>query len=179
MQQNTNRRKFVKNAGAAAGFMIVKAESVRGSQANSALTLGLIGCGNRSALVTGYFVNNESAKVTAICDIYDDKIEAALKRYPGAVTFKDYKDLLATGVDAVFIATPAFLHPEQFEAAVKARKHIFMETPVAVEPPGCRRIEAAAARADKTQRISVDYQQRYGADYRAAHRIVLSGELGD
>ncbi|MCP4246457.1 MAG: twin-arginine translocation signal domain-containing protein, partial [bacterium] len=87
MQQNTNRRQFVKNAGAAAGFMIVQADSVRGSQANSALTLGLIGCGNRSALVTGYFVNNESAKVTAICDIYDDKIEAALKRYPGATAF--------------------------------------------------------------------------------------------
>ncbi|MCP5110961.1 MAG: Gfo/Idh/MocA family oxidoreductase, partial [bacterium] len=107
------------------------------------------------------------------------KIEAALKRYPGATAFKDYKTLLATGVDAVFIATPAFLHPEHFEAAVEARKHIFLEKPVAVDAAGCRRIEAAAARADKTKRISVDYQQRYGADYRAAHRIVLSGELGD
>ena len=93
MQQKANRRGFLKNAGAAAGFMIVNAESVRGSQANSALSLGLIGCGNRSALVSKFFVNSEFATVTAICDIYDDKIEAALKRYPGATTFRDYKEL--------------------------------------------------------------------------------------
>jgi hypothetical protein len=38
------RRNFVK---AAAAFTIVSPQAVRGSQANSAMTLGLIGCGNR------------------------------------------------------------------------------------------------------------------------------------
>jgi len=47
-----------------------------------------------------------------------------------------------------------------------------------VDPAGCRRVVAAAKQADKTKRISVDYQQRYGKDYRRAYEIIQSGELG-
>lgn len=176
MEKDTTRRNFVKTA---TGLLVAQAHLVRGSQANSALSLGLIGCGNRGMYVSGIFAKNEFAKVTAVCDIYDDKLDAATKKYSGAKTFKDYKELLAQpDVDAVLIATPAFLHPEHFEAAVEARKHIYMEKPAAVDPEGCRRVMAAARKADKTKRISVDYQQRYGKDYRKAYEIVRRGELG-
>ena len=67
---------------------------------------------------------------------------------------------------------------EHFEAAVKARKHIFMEKPAGVDPAGCQRVVEAAKKADTTKRITVDYQQRYGKDYRNAYEIVKSGELG-
>ncbi len=180
MGETSGRRDFLTGAGVTAtGFMIVNAESVRGSQANSALSLGLIGCGNRGMYVSGIFAKNEFAKVSAICDIYDDRIEAGKRKYSGAKVFKDYKQLLASDVDAVLIATPAFLHPEMFEVAVEARKHIYMEKPAAVDPEGCRRVEAAARKADPAKRITVDFQQRYGADYRKAYQIVKSGELGD
>jgi predicted dehydrogenase len=179
MPDINNRRDFVKISGAAGlGLMIVKPEIVRGTQANSALSVGLIGCGNRGSYVSGIFAKNEFAKVTAICDIYDDKLAAAGKLYSGARPYKSHKDLLASDVDAVLIATPAFLHPEHFEAAVASRKHIYMEKPAGVNPAGCRRVIAAAKKADKTKRITVDYQQRYGTDYRKAHAVVKSGELG-
>src|SRR3990172_2488544 len=35
------------------------------------------------------------------------------------------------------------------EAAIKAGKHAFIEKPVAVDPPGCRRVLAAAAEAKR------------------------------
>lgn len=178
MSDNSSRRDFVTASGVAAGFMILNPQAVRGSQSNSALSLGLIGCGGRGMYVSGIFVKNEFAKVTAVCDIYEDKLSAATEKYSGAKPFKNFKDLLATDVDAVLIATPAFLHPEHFEAAVAARKHIFMEKPAAVDAAGCRRVVAAARKADKTKRITVDYQQRYGKDYRKARQIVSSGELG-
>jgi myo-inositol 2-dehydrogenase/D-chiro-inositol 1-dehydrogenase len=174
---NSTRRNFVKTTGAAA-FLTVGPQSVRGAQANSALSLGLIGCGNRGMYVSGIFAKNEFAKVTAVCDIYDDRLDAAEQKYSGTKRFKDYKDLLASDVDAVLIATPAFLHPEHFEAAVAARKHIYMEKPAAVNAAGCRRVIAAARKADKSKRITVDYQQRYGKDYRKANAVVKSGELG-
>ncbi len=179
MPDTTSRRDFVKASGAAGlGLMIVKPEIARGSQANSALSIGLIGCGNRGSYVSGIFAKNEFAKVTAVCDIYEDKLAAAEKKYSGARRFKSHKDLLASDVDAVLIATPAFLHPEHFEAAVAARKHIYMEKPAGVNPAGCRRVIEAAKKADKSKRITVDYQQRYGTDYRKAHAVVKSGELG-
>jgi predicted dehydrogenase len=174
----SHRRDFFKSASTgAAGLMILKPGQVRG-QANAAVSLGLIGCGNRGMYVSGLFAKNEFVKVTAICDIYEDKIKNATAKYSGAKAFKSYHDLLASDVDAVLIATPAFLHPEHFEAAVKARKHIFLEKPAAVDAAGCRRVLEAAKKADPTKRISVDFQQRYGKDYRKAYQVVKSGELG-
>ena len=123
-------RKTAKAATVAAStFSIVKAQSVSGTQANSALTLGLIGCGGRGMYVSGIFAKNEFLKVTGFCDIYQDKLDAAGKRYSGAKSYTKYQELLASDVDAVLIATPAYLHPEHFEAAVKAKKHIFLEKP--------------------------------------------------
>jgi myo-inositol 2-dehydrogenase / D-chiro-inositol 1-dehydrogenase len=174
--QVTTRRDLL--AAGATSLTILKPQLVRGAQANSALSVGLIGCGRRGTYVSTFFTKNEFAKMAAVCDIYDDQLAAAAQKFSGAKTFKNYHDLLASDVDAVYIATPPYLHPEHFEAAVKARKHIFMEKPAGVDPAGCRRVIAAAQQADKTKRISVDFQQRYGKDYRHAYEIVHSGELG-
>jgi myo-inositol 2-dehydrogenase / D-chiro-inositol 1-dehydrogenase len=170
------RRAFAKSA--AASFLIASPQTVRGAQANSSLTLGLIGCGNRGMYVSGIFAKNEFLRVAAYCDIYQDKLDKAAAKYSGAKAYKDYHELLASDVDAVLIATPAFLHPEHFEAAVKARKHIFCEKPAGVDAAGVKRFLAAARKADPAKRISMDFQQRYGKDYRKAHEVYASGELG-
>jgi predicted dehydrogenase len=151
---------------------------VRGSQANSALSVGLLGCGRRGTAISGIFARNEFARIAGLYDIYDDQVQAATKKFSGARVFQSMQDLLASDVDAIYIATPPHLHPEHFEAAVKARKHIFMEKPAGVDAAGCRRVLEAAKKADPKKRISVDYQQRYGKDYRKAYEIVKSGQLG-
>ncbi len=174
-----SRRAFGTSAAAGAmGFLIVKPEQVRGSQANSALTIGLIGVGGRGLHDSGIAAKHEFARIAAICDIYDDRLAEGRKRYSGAKEYKNYKELLASDIDAVMICTPAFLHPEHFEAAVAAKKHIFMEKPAGVDAKGCKRVIEAAKKADKSKRITVDYQQRYGTEYRKAYDILKSGELG-
>src|SRR5438046_417854 len=182
MNNRTSRRDFLTGSGAGAaaslGFTILKPQTVRGAQANSALTVGLVGCGRRGTAISGIFARNEFARIAAICDIYDDQLQAASKQFSGARQFKNMHDLLASDVDAVYIATPPYLHPEHFEAAVASRKHIFMEKPAGVDPAGCKRVLAAAKKADPKKRITVDYQQRYGKDYKKAYAIVKSGELG-
>ncbi|MDX1982942.1 MAG: Gfo/Idh/MocA family oxidoreductase [Bryobacteraceae bacterium] len=179
MSNETTRRTFgAAGSGAAMGLMFVKPEQVRGTQANSAVSVGLIGCGGRGMHDSGLMAKHEFAKIAAFCDIYDDKLDAARKRYTGAKAYKQYQELLASNVDAVLIATPVYLHPEHFEAAVNARKHIFMEKPAGADAAGCRRVIAAATKADPTKRITVDFQQRYGKDYKHAWQVVRSGELG-
>lgn len=173
--ENSTRRTFLASS---TGLLLARPELVRGSQANSALSVGLIGCGRRGTAIGGYFVRNEFCKMGAVCDIYDDQLAAAGKKFAGARAFKNYHDLLASDVDAVYIAVPVWLHPVVFEAAVAARKHIFMEKPAGADVAGCKRVLEAARKADKTKRISVDFQQRYGKDYRKAYDIVKSGELG-
>jgi predicted homoserine dehydrogenase-like protein len=109
MNNTGSRRGFVSGSAAAGlGLLILKPETVRGSQANSALTLGLIGAGNRGSYVTSIFAKNEFCKVAAIADIYEDQLKAATApgKFSSAKTYRSAKELLATDVDAVYIATP-------------------------------------------------------------------------
>ena len=110
--------------------------AIRGTAANSAVKVGLIGSGGRGAFNAGFV---------------DDRIEQARKKIPieNPKVYKDYRELLASDVDAVIIATPVFLHPEHFEAAIKAGKHIYIEKPAGVDVEGCRRVIHAADSADR------------------------------
>ena len=182
-QPPSTRREFARRAGTAAvaaGWTIVKPGSVYGTPANSAVKLGVIGPGRRGTAITKLFTKDADVQVTALADIYDDMLADAKVKIPAhaANTYKSPQALLDSGVDAVYIATPPYLHPEHFELAVAAKKHIFLEKPVAVDPAGVRRFLAAARRASPDLMILVDYQQRFGADYKRAHEIVKSGEIG-
>ncbi len=177
-----SRRHFVRSASALAGWMIVKPQSVRGSQANSAVTVGVIGSGGRGTYDAGIFVKDPRAKVVALCDLFDDRLDRAATalKLEKPTTYKDYQKLLAApGIDAVLIATPPFMHPEQFEAAVDARKHIYCEKPMGVDVAGCKRSMAAARRADPKKNISVGFQQRYGPVYLEAYKRIQDGQIGD
>jgi predicted dehydrogenase len=160
--------------------MAVPFAAVRGTAANSAVTVGLIGSGGRGTFDAGWLVQNSDARLVALCDIFDDRIEQAKKKIPVAnpKVYKNYHDLLASDVDAVIIATPVFLHPEHFEAAVKAGKNIYIEKPAGLDVAGCKRVIKAADSADRKLNITFGFQQRYGPCYRKAKAMVDGGGLG-
>lgn len=178
MPELKTRRDFAVGT-AAAGLLLLKPQTVFGYQANSSITVGVIGYGGRGThVVNNCFAKNEYARITTVCDLKDDRLEAAKSKFTGVKTFKNYQDVLNSDVDAVYIATPVFMHPDHFAAAVGVRKHIFMEKPAGADAAGCRKVIEAAKKADPTKRISVDFQQRYGKDYKHAYEVVKSGELG-
>ncbi len=175
MNSELSRRTLLK---ASSGVSILKPETVKGSQANSAISIGLIGCGRRGMFDAGLFVKTGHAKIAAVCDIYEDQVNRAKQQFSSAQVYSRYQDLFASNLDAIILATPPYQRPEQFELATAARKHLYMEKPVAVDAAGCRRMLAAAKKADPAKRISVGFQQRYGKDYKRAREIVKSGQLG-
>jgi predicted dehydrogenase len=63
--------------------------------------------------------------------------------------------------------------------AVASGKHILMEKPVAVDPAGVRRVLEAAKKVKPNQMVMIDFQQRWGKDYREAYDRVRNGEIGD
>ena len=103
MSTTAARRAFLST-----GIALMAPHLVRGSQANSALSVGLIGCGNRGLYVSQFFAKNEFAKVTALCDIYEDRLTLGEQKYAGAKKFKAHQELFASDVDAVYIATPIY-----------------------------------------------------------------------
>src|ERR1017187_1347478 len=174
MQNDQTRRAMLRAA------MAVPFTAVRGSAANSAVTVGLIGSGGRGTFDAGWLVQNPDARLVAVCDIFDDRIERAKAKIPVAnpKVYKNYHDLLASDVDAVIIATPVFLHPEHFEAAVKAGKNIYIEKPAGLDVAGCKRVIQIADSADRKLNIVFGFQQRYGQGYRKARKLVADGGIG-
>jgi myo-inositol 2-dehydrogenase/D-chiro-inositol 1-dehydrogenase len=159
---------------------LVPFQAVRGTAANDALKIGVVGVGGRGSYDASIIGKDPRARVTAICDISDEQIAKVKAKMPAPdlKTYKDYHDLLASDVDAVIIATPVFLHPEHFEAAVKSGKHIYIEKPAGADVAGCKRVMRAADGADRKVNITFGFQQRYGPVYLNAKKMLDSGAIG-
>lgn len=182
LSKDASRRDFLKKAGAtAAGLLLVKPESVRGTPANSAITVGVLGPGRRGTSVARHFLANSHARLVALCDIFDDQIAAAKERLKldNIKVYKNHQELLGSDLDAVLIATPPYQHPEQFEAAVAAKKSIYLEKPVAVDADGERKVAAAARRAEKERSIAIGFQRRWSPVYLQALEKVKEGAIGE
>jgi predicted dehydrogenase len=166
---------------AAGAFTLIKPEAVRGSQANSKVSVGVVGTGGRGSYDAAIFHADPRARVTALCDLFDDRLETAKQRIKitdQPAVYKDFEKLLASNVDAVIIATPPFEHPRMLEAAVEAKKHVYCEKPMGVDAAGCKRVIAAGRKCDPKKCISVGFQQRYGPVYLEAYKRIRDGQIG-
>jgi myo-inositol 2-dehydrogenase/D-chiro-inositol 1-dehydrogenase len=174
------------------GLSLARAANVSGSDT---VKLGLIGAGGRGAgaVVQAMNTNSCNVELTAIGDAFMSRVEGSLQsiqrehgekvqvpesnRFAG---FDAYQGVLESDVDMVILATPPGFRPLHFEAAVNAGKHVFMEKPVAVDAPGCRRVLAAGELA--TQRgllVQVGLQRRHEDAYREIISKLQEGIIGD
>jgi myo-inositol 2-dehydrogenase / D-chiro-inositol 1-dehydrogenase len=183
VDSGVSRRHFLQGSGAAAAgtFTVMAPGLVRGSDANSKISVGLIGCGGRGTYDAGIVHNDSRARITALCDIFEDQREAAKRnlKLERPAEYVDFEKLLASGVDAVVIATPPFEHPRMLAAAVDAKKHIYCEKPMGVDVEGAKKVIAAGRRCDQKKNISVGFQQRYGPVYLDAYKRVQEGQIGE
>jgi predicted dehydrogenase len=174
--------KLTRRDALAAPLMMVTPGAAFGSQANSAVSFGIIGTGGRGRYVGTHMARDPRARLSAICDLYPDRIDLAKTQVPGADqarSYKDYRELLAQrDIDAVLIGTPVFLHPEHFEAAVKAGKHIYCEKPAAADVAGAKRVMQAGEKADPSRTIQFGFQQRFSPEYLVAEKILREGKVG-
>ena len=82
MGKKIDRRSFLKSASAATtGLTIMKSHIVFGTSANSAVNMGIIGCGNRGSFVAESFMEHTSTRITAIADLFEDRLMAGKKRF--------------------------------------------------------------------------------------------------
>ncbi|NPA37257.1 MAG: Gfo/Idh/MocA family oxidoreductase [Chlorobi bacterium] len=208
-KKNINRRKFIENTalagavGLVAGGMLSSCSKKKSYEelglpplANHApdgkeLKVGLIGCGNRgTGALMNFLSSGPHLKVGALADVFPEKIEAVrarLRKYNMDITddrcftgLDAYKRVMETDVDVVLLVTPPYFRPEMFKAAVEARKHVFMEKPVAVDPVGIRQI-IATARTAKTLGLNVvtGTQRRHQKSYIKTYEQVANGAIGE
>jgi len=206
-EPKTSRRKFVAGAAtvtaAAAALPIESYAQVAGSDA---IKVGMIGCGGRnSGAIIQNLTANDSSRLVAIADAFQDKIDGtgprasglpvimknlekkgkqkqidvpAARQYAG---FDAYKQVIDE-VDLVCIATPPGFRPIHFEYAIQQGKHVFMEKPVCVDAWGYNKVIETAKIADqKNLKVVVGLQRHYQNVYLEAFKKVheegLIGEI--
>ena len=189
------RRDFIKTAVAAStGLLIMKPGIVFGTQANSAIQLGVIGCGGRGNTIAGDFVRHTDTRVVALADLFDDRLAATRERLDkmadakGSAKLSDsqlfrgpraYEQLVRANVDAVLIASPPYFHPDHFQAAIAAGRHVYLEKPVATDVHGCKRIMKAAQTAEGRLNVHVGFQTRYAPPVRDLVARIHNGDIGE
>ncbi len=179
------RRGFVAGAGAAAmTFAVVQPRSVRGSQANSKVNFGIVGCGGRGSWITDLFLQHGGYNLVAAADYFQDRVDAlggklnvpADKRFTG---LSCHKKLVEQDLDAVVVESPPYFHPEHAAVAVDAGKHVYVAKPIAVDVPGCISIEASGRKAtEKKLCFLVDFQTRADEYFLECIKRVHEGALG-
>jgi myo-inositol 2-dehydrogenase/D-chiro-inositol 1-dehydrogenase len=189
-----DRRKFLGAAAAAAGMMFIKPELLRGSQANSAVRVGLLGCGGRGSADASHLVETGGARVVALADVFQDQLDKARTRFDTLQQAKGYSALdtsqlflgpnayqqiaASKEVDAIVIATPPYFHPKQLETVVAAGKHVYCEKPVAVDVPGALKVIEIGKRAEGKVSLDVGFQIRDCPPFVELVKRIHNGALG-
>ena len=189
-----DRRAFIGAAAAAGGMVLIKPSLVRGTTANSAVRIGLLGCGGRGTADATHLVETGDVRVVALADMFQDQLDKAHAVFDKLQQAKDYSPLdgsqLYVGptsyqqmaaskeVDAVVIATPPFYHPEHLDACVSAGKHVYCEKPVAVDVPGALKVIEIGKRAEGKLSLDVGFQIRDCPPFVELVQRIHKGALG-
>ncbi len=133
MSPTTNRRSFLKQAGVtAAGFWVAGGLTAQGREsANDRLGMASIGIGGK-----GDSDSRDAAKhgdMVAICDVDQNRLAGALKKFPGAKGYTDFRKMLdemGKSIDAVTVSTPDHMHAPASLMAMRMGIHCFCQKPL-------------------------------------------------
>src|ERR1700760_4660015 len=179
-----NRRKFIQG-GAACGLLLLKPGTAFSYQANSAVRLGLLGCGNRGTTVATSFTKSTNTRVIALADIFPDKLDLARQHFGlgnSKLLFhgpQAYEQLAAAkDVDLIQISTPPYFHVQHLETAVASGKHVYCEKPVGIDIAQGKHALEVAKKVKPNQSVDVGFQCRMAPPIAALEEKIKGGALG-
>jgi predicted dehydrogenase len=138
---------------------------------------GVIGSGGiaRRRTIPEGFLPARNARLTAVYDS-NPALNQEVARTAGARACENLEALLASEVDAVYIASPVQAHFEQILACARAGKHVLCEKPIG------RSVAEAAEALRSCQSAGVQlgtaFMMRFHAQHREALRLIRDGALG-
>jgi myo-inositol 2-dehydrogenase/D-chiro-inositol 1-dehydrogenase len=156
MEAETDRRKFILGALGAASSAGLAAAAER------EIRTAFVGIGVRGGQLLGQALLQPNTRVTAICDIDPnarDRAQSVAKR-DSPRSYTDYRAVLdLKDVDAVFVASPCYLHAEMAAACLQAGKYVYCEKPLGITPEQVDLVLKTARKS--TTFLQIGQQLRY------------------
>ena len=142
------------------------------------LRWGVIGAGGiaERRTIPG-MMNANNAELVAVMEINMELAEKCRAKWDCKKAYDNVEDLLADPeVDAVYIASPVWLHAQQAMAAADAGKHILIEKPLAMTSEEGEKVVAYCK--EKGVKIAAGLMMRFGAYVQAMKKAIAEGKIG-
>jgi len=142
------------------------------------LNWGLAGAGDIARKRIGPALRDaENCNFVAVSRRRADLAEEFAKEFGAKKWFASFEEMLADDeIEAVYLATPVFLHAAQTISAAEAGKHVLCEKPMALNTADCDRMIAACAA--NNVKLGIAYYRRFYPVIRRVKEILATGELG-
>lgn len=177
-----NRRDFLRRSAAASaattgtlGFPAI----LRSASPNSMLQVACIGVGGMGGSTMKSVATHPKVKIHALCDVDSAALDKAGQLFPDTCRFSDWRELLSVHTDcydAVTIGTPDHMHAAPAVTAIRAKKHVYLQKPMATTLHECRVIAQEAAKAGVVTQLG--NQGRSSVESRMAVELIQSGAIG-
>lgn len=140
------------------------------------IRFAIVGCGLISRLHLEAIRDIEDARLGGVYDANPDMARRIAEKWR-TKAYDTYEDILTdTGIDAVCICTPSFLHAQLAGQAIRAGKHVLIEKPAALSVEACDRL-IALGRQYHVQ-VGVVSQLRFSPSILQVKKAVDAGILG-
>jgi predicted dehydrogenase len=143
---------------------------------NDMLGLGIVGYGHFGVITAEEYARLPHIEIVGVAESDSQRRRLAADRF-AVPTYETLDDLLANPeVDIVVLNTPPWLHGPQALRAARARKHLFVEKPLATSLADAQQVLEVVA--ENGLKLSVNYVMRHVALYQKLHALAASGLFG-
>lgn len=123
------------------------------------------------------YLDHPHVETAGIFDMDRERLLAAAKKYPAAVVYDSFEEILADpGVDAVHLVTPIPAHAEQTVAVLKSGKHCACTVPMATSLQDIQRIVDAVRESGRNYMMMETTLYTYQFFY--VRELLRTGSLG-
>jgi len=138
---------------------------------------GVVGVGGMGASHVNAIIEMEETELVAGADI-NPVARDNFKAKHGLDCYEDYHELIhRRDIEAICVVTPHPLHKQIVVDALRHRKHVLCEKPIAGTVYDADEMIATAR--ETGCKLGVVFQERTKPEHQAAARMMQSGELGD
>lgn len=173
------RRQFVTSAAAtAAGIMLLPSGARAGKNApGNKLNVALIGVWGRGLAHYGVLADEN---VVALCDVNENRFADALKKFPNAKTYVDWRKCLEQkDIDAVVCCTTDHTHAFIANWALNRDMHVYMEKPLAITVEEARVVRANWLKKKDKLATQVGMQRHAMPNFNRVRELIRDGVIGD
>lgn len=141
----------------------------------SKLKIGIAGYGIVGKRRHEYIRQHPDLQVTAICE---QSFTPNFSELPGIACFNNYKQLLETELDLLFVCLPNNIAAEVTIAGLEKGLHVFCEKPPGRDVDDIKQVIEAEKKHPELK-LKYGFNHRYHESVKEALRIIQSGELGE